>query len=74
MSQLDDLAESVGEQRWGILTDLVFAIAWVGLVTAFFDFVGGPRWAYYLFLLAGAVAYWLMVDLSEAVADEGSSE
>lgn len=69
MSRLDEIAQSVGEERWGMLTDLAFAIAWVTLVTAFFDFVDGPRWAYYMFLLAGAVAYWLLFDVTEAIAN-----
>lgn len=71
MSRLERLAEYVDEQRWGILTDLAFAIAWVGLVTAFFDLTNGPQWAYYLCMFAGVVAYYLLFGMSEAaVADQ----
>jgi hypothetical protein len=44
-----------------MLTDLVFAIAWVTLVNVIFELLDGPDWAYYMFMLAGIVAYFGMV-------------
>lgn len=41
-----------------MLTDLAFAVVWVTLISVFFDLVDGPQWAYYMFMLAGIVAYY----------------
>ena len=46
------------ENRHGMLGDLVFALAWVTIVNAFFRLVDGPNWAYYLMMAAGVVAYF----------------
>jgi hypothetical protein len=61
MDALDRLGEYVREHRSGMLTDLVFAIAWVTLVNVIFELLDGPDWAYYMFMLAGIVAYFGMV-------------
>ncbi|NHN47357.1 hypothetical protein G9464_07080 [Halostella sp. JP-L12] len=58
MSRLDDIQDRVREQKWGMLTDLAFAVVWVTVVTVFFDLVDGPQWAYYMFMLAGVIAYY----------------
>lgn len=59
------------EERWGILTDLAFAIAWVTIVELFFSLVDGPTWAYYMFMLAGVVAYFgLIFSFKMAVAQQ----
>lgn len=74
MSQLDRVAEYVGENRWEMLTDFAFAVAWVTIVTVFFDLVDGPRWAYYMFMAAGVVAYYLMYGMSEAAVAGAEEE
>ncbi|MFC4543734.1 hypothetical protein ACFO5R_17545 [Halosolutus amylolyticus] len=58
MSGIAEWLETAREERWGILTDLMFAILWVTAVDVFFTLVDGPRWAYYMFMLAGIVAYY----------------
>lgn len=58
MSFPERLQEYVAEHQWGILQDLLFALAWVGFVVVFFAVVDGPQWAYYMFLLAGIPAYY----------------
>lgn len=73
MSQLDRIAEYFGENRWEVLTDLAFAIAWVTIVSILFDLVDGPQWAYYLFMFAGVLAYYLLYGMSEA-AIEGEQD
>ncbi|WP_418285151.1 hypothetical protein [Halorubrum sp. DTA46] len=56
----DRLRRHVSENRRGMLHDLVFALAWVTLVSLLFDyvFVNAPTWAYYMFMLAGIPAYF----------------
>ncbi len=57
-------------ERWGILTDLAFAVVWVTLVEVLFQFVDGPTWAYYLCMVSGIVAYYaLITSASIATAD-----
>ena len=51
------LKTHVQENQTGIVFDLLFALAWVGLVSAIFGVVDGPQWAYYLFMVAGIPAY-----------------
>ena len=58
MSIIDAIRDHVSEHREGMLFDLVFAIAWVTLVSLIFEVVDGPRWAYYLLMFAGVVAYF----------------
>ena len=48
----------VREHRDGMAVDLVFALAWVTVVTVLFDVVQGPNWAYQLCLACGVVAYF----------------
>ena len=56
----DRLRSHVSENRTGMFHDLVFALAWVALVSLLFDFVfvDAPTWAYYMFMLAGVPAYF----------------
>ncbi len=41
-----------------MVVDLAFAVIWVAVVTALFDQLPAPRWAYHLSLFAGVVAYF----------------
>ncbi|WP_222919444.1 hypothetical protein [Natrinema sp. SYSU A 869] len=59
------------EERWGMLTDLVFAILWVTAVDIVFRVLEGPDWAYYMFMLAGVVAYFGLL-WSYDLATDGS--
>ncbi|SFG46035.1 hypothetical protein SAMN04488063_2120 [Halopelagius inordinatus] len=52
------LVDTLREHGSGMLADLTFAIVWVTGVSLFFEFVDGPQWAYYMFMLAGVVAYF----------------
>lgn len=58
MSGADRIYERLREHRLGLLVDLAFAVAWVTVVTVLFDVLDGPRWAYYVCLLGGVVAYY----------------
>lgn len=60
MSFADRIREHVRENPGDMIDDLTFAVAWVLLVSALFEFVfvAAPRWAYYLFMLAGIPAYF----------------
>lgn len=60
MSIADRFREHVRENRTGMVHDLMFAVAWVGLVSFLFDFVfvSAPTWAFYMFMLAGIPAYF----------------
>ena len=58
MSIVDTISNHVREHRSGMMSDLVFALVWVTIVEVFFNFVDGPQWAYYMFMLAGIVAYF----------------
>ena len=58
MSIVDSIRDHVREHRSGMVSDLLFALVWVTLVEVFFTVVDGPQWAYYLFMLAGIVAYF----------------
>lgn len=58
MSIVDSIRDHVREHRSGMVSDLLFALAWVTLVEVFFTVVDGPQWAYYLFMLAGIAAYF----------------
>ena len=55
---LERLGTYVRENRRGMFTDLVFAVAWVTLVNVIFRVVDGPTWAYYMFMFAGVLAYY----------------
>jgi hypothetical protein len=58
MSVVDTIRRHVREHRRGMVVDLLFAVVWVGVVTAVFDVLSGPRSIYYLTLLGGIVAYY----------------
>jgi hypothetical protein len=58
VSIVDTIRNHVREHRSGMVSDLLFALVWVTLVEVFFTFVDGPQWAYYMFMLAGIVAYF----------------
>lgn len=55
----DRIADHVREHRSGMVVDLVFAVAWVTMVSVIFAALDGPQWAYYLFMAAGVVAYFV---------------
>lgn len=69
VTAIDEIRDYVREHRSGMLVDLVFAVVWVTMVTVVFDVVDGPRWAYYLFMFAGVVAYFGFFSSLEAVRD-----
>lgn len=60
MSLADRIREHVSDNRTGMVHDLMFAVAWVTVVSILFDFllVGAPRWVFYAFMLAGIPAYF----------------
>jgi hypothetical protein len=58
MSVVDAIRRHVRDHRRGMVVDLLFAVVWVGVVTAVFDVLSGPRSIYYLTLLGGIVAYY----------------
>jgi hypothetical protein len=70
---LETVGEHLQEHRSGMLVDLVFALAWVTVVTLVFDLLpGGPQWLYYLTLLGGVVAYYGFFASLEAVRESAS--
>ncbi len=58
MSLADTLVDHVAEHHDGMLFDLVFAIAWVTVVTLLFRGFGAPDFVYYGALASGVVAYY----------------
>lgn len=71
MTNAREWLETARNERWGILTDLAFAVVWVTMVELLFQFVAGPRWAYYLCMLAGIAAYYgLIASSTIATADD----
>lgn len=58
MSAIERLREVVDRHGRGLAMDLAFAVVWVTLVEVIFTVLQGPRWAYYMFMLAGIVAYF----------------
>ncbi len=58
MSVIDRLREYVLNHQRGIVHDFLFALAWVGVVSAIFGVVDGPGWAYYLLMVTGVPAYF----------------
>ena len=68
---LETVGEHVREHRSGMVVDLLFAVAWVTVVTVVFDVLpGGPQWLYYLTLLGGVVAYFGFFASLEAVRED----
>ena len=59
-SRSDRLRSYLATNRRGMFHDLVFALAWVTVVSLLFDFVfvDAPTWAYYMFMLTGIPAYF----------------
>lgn len=59
-SLAERVRSQVSENRTGMLQDLVFAVAWVTLVSLLYDvaFSTAPQWVLYLFMLAGIPAYF----------------
>ncbi|SIR73968.1 hypothetical protein [Natronorubrum thiooxidans] len=60
MSLAERFRQHVKENRNGMVHDLMFAVAWVALVSILFDFVftSAPTWAFYMFMAAGVPAYF----------------
>ncbi len=58
MSWLARIGNQIYENKDGMLFDLVFALAWVTLVSAFITLVDGPTWARYVLLASGIPAYF----------------
>lgn len=69
VTAIDKIRDYVREHRSGMFVDLVFAVVWVTVVTVIFDVVDGPRWAYYLFMFAGVVAYFGFFTSLDAVRE-----
>lgn len=69
MTRLEAIGEHVRENRSGMFVDLVFAMAWVTAVSVVFDLLQGPRWAYYLAMFGGVVAYYGFFWSLEAAKD-----
>ena len=58
MGWLARIGDHIYENKDGIVFDLVFALVWVTIVSAFVTLVDGPTWARYLLLVAGIPAYF----------------
>jgi len=58
VSLADAVVDHVAEHHDGMLFDLVFATAWVTVVTLLFRGLGAPQLVYYGALAAGVVAYY----------------
>lgn len=61
MTNVREWLVTAREERWGMLADMTFAILWVIGVDVAFGILEGPDWAYYMFMLAGIVAYFGLV-------------
>ncbi|MBX0296386.1 hypothetical protein [Haloarcula nitratireducens] len=73
MSLLERVGEHVRENRSGMFVDLVFAMAWVTLVSVVFAVLPpAPQWAYYLAMASGIVAYYGFFWSLEALRAEES--
>ena len=50
----------VSESGTGMVRDLLFAVAWVGVASLLYDFgfPAAPSWVLYMFMLAGIPAYF----------------
>ncbi|GKZ15353.1 hypothetical protein [Haladaptatus sp. T7] len=58
MSLTGTVLDHVREHRSGMVVDLAFAVIWVAVVSALFDVLSAPTWAYHVSLFAGVVAYF----------------
>lgn len=74
MSAIDRVREVVDRHGRGMATDLAFAVIWVTLVEVLFALVQGPQWAYYLFMVAGIVAYFGFFASVDARTSEGNGD
>ncbi len=75
MSPVGEWLQTARDDRWGLLVDLAFAVAWVTLVDLLFRVLEGPDWAYYMFMLAGIVAYFgFIASLEFATQQDGEKE
>ncbi|KTG21462.1 hypothetical protein [Haloferax profundi] len=70
MSLTESIRTHVSENRSTMVTDLVFALAWVTAISLLFDVVQGPQWAYYLCLASGIVAHYGFFASVEAVREQ----
>ena len=61
MTGVREWLQTAREERWGMLTDLVFAILWVTGVDLIVGLLDGPDWARYMFMAAGIVAYFGLI-------------
>lgn len=69
MGWLARIGNHIYENKDGMFFDLVFALAWVTIVSAFVMLVDGPTWARYLLLVAGIPAYFGFVYSMELAKD-----
>ena len=74
MSTIERLRNVVDQHGRGMATDLAFALVWVTIVEAFFAFVQGPQWAYYMFMLGGIVAYFGFFATFENGSDDSTED
>jgi hypothetical protein len=58
MTDVREWIATAREERWGILTDLAFAVVWVTLVELINYILEPPTAVYYMLMLAGVVAYF----------------
>ncbi|MFC4551035.1 MULTISPECIES: hypothetical protein [Halorussus] len=58
MNVIAAIRNHVDEHRSGMAVDLAFAVVWVAVVSALFEFLGAPTWAIHLALFGGVVAYF----------------
>jgi hypothetical protein len=58
MGWLARIGTHISENKDGMVFDLVFALTWATIVSAFVTLVDGPQWALYLLLAAGVPAYF----------------
>ena len=65
------IRDHVGEHRSGMAVDLAFAVVWVAVVSALFEFLGAPTWATHLALFGGVVAYFGFFASLESVRGDG---
>ncbi|MFC7081565.1 hypothetical protein [Halorussus caseinilyticus] len=66
----EEVRNHVREHRSGMVTDFVFAVVWVAVVSVLFDVLQGPTWAYHLALAGGVVAYFGFFASLEAAREE----
>ncbi|ELY75255.1 hypothetical protein C486_20529 [Natrinema gari JCM 14663] len=58
MTRVREWITTAREERWGMLTDLAFAVVWVTVVELVTYLLSPPTWVYYTLMLAGIVAYF----------------